>query len=234
MTYQPAAGYCNDLGGAPDTFTYTLNGGSTATVAVTVQCVTVIPPVFNPPVGPGHPRRPRHRRLRLRAPASAPARRSSPSVLQGTTCWSGHRPRRAERPRRRRLPVRARERRPAHRRNRCGPPRRRARRDRINGDAGDDKIRAGSGNDDITPGTGNDTVAAQGGDDTISARDNARDTIDCGARRRQGHRRPHRRRQELRVREAGEAEGLARRRCRFDQLLGAGSRPRRPPRRRGP
>ena len=33
----------------------------------------------------------------------------------------------------------------------------------------------------ITPGAGNDTVAAQGGDDTISARDNARDTIDCGA-----------------------------------------------------
>ena len=39
VTYQPAADYCNDLGGAPDTFTYTLNGGSTATVAVTVECV---------------------------------------------------------------------------------------------------------------------------------------------------------------------------------------------------
>ncbi len=29
LTYRPAADYCNDLGGTPDTFTYTLNGGST-------------------------------------------------------------------------------------------------------------------------------------------------------------------------------------------------------------
>lgn len=36
LTYQPNPNYC---GGAPDTFTYTLNGGSTATVSVTVTCV---------------------------------------------------------------------------------------------------------------------------------------------------------------------------------------------------
>lgn len=42
LTYQPDAGYCN--GGNPlDTFTYTLNGGSTATVSVTVTCE--IPPI---------------------------------------------------------------------------------------------------------------------------------------------------------------------------------------------
>ncbi len=39
LTYQPALNYCNSqAGGAPDTFTYTLNGGSTATVSVTVTC----------------------------------------------------------------------------------------------------------------------------------------------------------------------------------------------------
>jgi hypothetical protein len=37
LTYRPNSNYCN--GGSPtDNFTYTLNGGSTATVAVTVSC----------------------------------------------------------------------------------------------------------------------------------------------------------------------------------------------------
>jgi hypothetical protein len=45
VTYRPNVDYCNDLGGAPDIFTYTLNGGSTATVAVTVECVDDVPPV---------------------------------------------------------------------------------------------------------------------------------------------------------------------------------------------
>ena len=44
LTYQPNAGYCND-GSPTDDFTYTLNGGSTATVAVTVTCVVDHPPV---------------------------------------------------------------------------------------------------------------------------------------------------------------------------------------------
>ena len=39
LTYQPDADYCNDPAGPTDTFTYTLNGGSTATVSVTVTCV---------------------------------------------------------------------------------------------------------------------------------------------------------------------------------------------------
>src|SRR5262249_28451262 len=34
LTYQPVANFCG-----PDSFTYTLNGGSTATVTVTVTCV---------------------------------------------------------------------------------------------------------------------------------------------------------------------------------------------------
>jgi hypothetical protein len=55
VAYQPNPGYCNDEE-APDTFTYTLNGGSTATVTVTVACLTRIvsepglKPAFNPAV----------------------------------------------------------------------------------------------------------------------------------------------------------------------------------------
>jgi len=44
LTYRPDANYCNDPpGGAPDTFTYTLDGGSTATVSVAVTCVDDAP-----------------------------------------------------------------------------------------------------------------------------------------------------------------------------------------------
>ncbi|HET6152681.1 MAG TPA: Ig-like domain-containing protein [Marmoricola sp.] len=39
LTYQPDASYCNDAPVLPDTFSYTLNGGSTATVSMTVTCV---------------------------------------------------------------------------------------------------------------------------------------------------------------------------------------------------
>ena len=44
LTYEPDPNYCNDPPGAsPDTFTYTLNGGSTATVSVAVTCVDDTP-----------------------------------------------------------------------------------------------------------------------------------------------------------------------------------------------
>jgi hypothetical protein len=44
LTYESDADYCNDPPGTdPDTFTYTLNGGSTATVSVTVTCVNDAP-----------------------------------------------------------------------------------------------------------------------------------------------------------------------------------------------
>ncbi|MEA2480291.1 MAG: hypothetical protein QOJ07_2213, partial [Thermoleophilaceae bacterium] len=39
VSYQPVAGYCG-----PDSFAYTLNGGSSATVSLTVTCATVTPP----------------------------------------------------------------------------------------------------------------------------------------------------------------------------------------------
>ena len=45
LTYAPNANYCNSNPPAStDNFTYTLNGGSTATVAVTVTCAADIPP----------------------------------------------------------------------------------------------------------------------------------------------------------------------------------------------
>ena len=40
LTYKPNANYCATV---PDTFTYTLNGGSAATVSVTVTCVDDAP-----------------------------------------------------------------------------------------------------------------------------------------------------------------------------------------------
>jgi hypothetical protein len=44
LTYKPNANYCNDPPGTtPDTFGYTLNGGSTATVSITVTCVNHAP-----------------------------------------------------------------------------------------------------------------------------------------------------------------------------------------------
>ena len=44
LTYQPDPNYCNEPPGTtPDTFTYTLNGGSSATVSMTVTCVNDAP-----------------------------------------------------------------------------------------------------------------------------------------------------------------------------------------------
>ncbi len=48
LTYQPNPNYCNNPPGTtPDTFTYTLNGGITATVSVTVTCVDDAPVAVN-------------------------------------------------------------------------------------------------------------------------------------------------------------------------------------------
>ncbi|HVL96204.1 MAG TPA: Ig-like domain-containing protein [Solirubrobacteraceae bacterium] len=46
LTYRPNANYCNS-GGAADTFTYSLNGGSTGTVSMTVTCVNDAPAAVN-------------------------------------------------------------------------------------------------------------------------------------------------------------------------------------------
>ena len=82
LTYRPDADYCNDLGGVPDTFTYTLNGGSSATVASPSSAPT--PPggpdlaaVLPPPPPP-----------RSRAPAATRARCLSSSARPATTSWS--------------------------------------------------------------------------------------------------------------------------------------------------
>ncbi len=50
VTYEPDPNYCNTPPGSVlDTFTYTLNGGSTATVSMTVNCEN------DPPMGPSTP-----------------------------------------------------------------------------------------------------------------------------------------------------------------------------------
>jgi hypothetical protein len=49
LTYKPLADYCND-GEASDTLTYTLNGGSVATVTARVVCVTTV--LANPSLTP--------------------------------------------------------------------------------------------------------------------------------------------------------------------------------------
>ena len=44
LTYQPDTGYCNTTSGTTDNFTYTLNGGSSATVFMAVTCPNAPPP----------------------------------------------------------------------------------------------------------------------------------------------------------------------------------------------
>ncbi len=46
LSYRPNPDYCNSAG-TTDDFTYTLNGGSTATVAVSVNCVDDPPTAVN-------------------------------------------------------------------------------------------------------------------------------------------------------------------------------------------
>ena len=90
VAYRPHSGYCNDLGGGvPDTFTYTLVGGSTATVTVTVQCVAIIAPVIvGPALVPPAPTPVPPPPHRPRAPARNRGRSSSSSGPRAPTCWS--------------------------------------------------------------------------------------------------------------------------------------------------
>src|SRR5436853_319704 len=55
--------------------------------------------------------------------------------------------------------------------------------DRIFGDHGNDTIRGLGGNDYLDGGKGHDHILGGAGRDTIYARDDARDTIDCGSGR---------------------------------------------------
>jgi len=56
LTYQPDPGYCNSTGGDPPAaFTYTINGGSTATVTVGVDCIDTANPETTIDAGPSKP-----------------------------------------------------------------------------------------------------------------------------------------------------------------------------------
>jgi hypothetical protein len=160
VTYQPTAKYCNDPGGGPDTFTYTLNGGSQANVAVTVRCAPPPSTCANPGTVPFTVGTPGADVLVGTSGRDVLSGRGGDDCLYGLGgadrmsggtgadllySSSGD--------------------------------------DRLNGDAGRDTLRGGNGNDTIAPGAGKDVVAGQGGNDTITARDRTRDTIDCGAGR---------------------------------------------------
>jgi Ca2+-binding RTX toxin-like protein len=204
VTYRPAADYCNDLGGAPDTFTYSLNGGSTATVSVTVQCVDDTPPVIvapavvptvvpvpAPPPGPALPRscdNPGTVRFGFATSGDdvlvGTSGRDTLSGNAGEDCVFG---------------LAADD--LLNGGSGADLLDGAAGDDRLNGGAGDDvlvggngsdvmngaagndKLNAGNGNDELTPSAGKDIVNGQGGNDTIRARDGAKDTIDCGAGR---------------------------------------------------
>lgn len=77
VTYEPKAGFCTTRGGSPDTFSYKLNGGSSATVAVTVTCPGAKQdPPAPPPPAPAEP-----------APAPAPpATLPAPALLRVGLC----------------------------------------------------------------------------------------------------------------------------------------------------
>jgi hypothetical protein len=47
-----------------------------------------------------------------------------------------------------------------------------------------DVIRGGAGNDNVSGRAGRDRISAGAGNDRVSARDNVRDTVDCGSGRR--------------------------------------------------
>ena len=73
LTYRPDAGYCNSqAGGTADSFTYTLNGGSQATVTVT-RHLRAAPEAAagsrSPASAPGSTRRSRSTRRRRRSAA---------------------------------------------------------------------------------------------------------------------------------------------------------------------
>ncbi len=162
VTYQPDAGYCNDPDGVPDSFTYTLNGGSVGDVAVTVRC--------------GEDPGPRT----CDDPGAVPftTGTAGDDVLVGTAgrdvlsgrggddCLFG---------------------RSGDDRLKGGTGADRLSGstggDRMYGDAGTDSLNGGTGSDAIIPGSGKDKVVAGGGNDTISSRDRARDTVNCGAGR---------------------------------------------------
>lgn len=168
VTYQPGSGYCNNPGGAPDTFTYTLNGGSVGTVAVAVQCAVAPPPP--PPPAPRTCAAPGTTAYTVGTPGDdvlvGTASRDVLSGRGGDDCLFG-------RSNNDRLSGGTGD---DLLDGSSGD-------DRMDGNAGDDKFRGWNGNDDITPGAGQDKVNGQGGDDTIFARDGEKDTIDCGAGR---------------------------------------------------
>ncbi|CAN5590432.1 hypothetical protein BH20ACT19_BH20ACT19_06400 [soil metagenome] len=194
VDYKPNPDYCNNqAGGSPDTFNYSLNGGSTATVRVSVTCLA--PDAFQLIAQPaGCAQRGRlftgtngNNTITGTALSDVLLGLGGNDALRGLaaddclyggagndTLFGGAGRDRAD-----------------------GG----AGNDRLNGDSGNDRISGGTGSDRISGGTSNDSVSGgsgrdrisggSGGDridggsgnDRISARDRARDRISCGSGR---------------------------------------------------
>ena len=90
LTYQPNANYCN--GGSPtDNFTYTLNGGSTANVSVTVTCVDDAPVAVNDTATVSRNSGPTRSTYAPTTPTSTPARRGSSRLPSRPMARGDHR-----------------------------------------------------------------------------------------------------------------------------------------------
>ena len=176
VTYRPDAGYCNHPGAERDTFSYTLEGGSQATVMVVVECAAGVSPA-PVPAAPS-PAQPLDRACDKPGLTPFLVGTAGDDVLVGTAgrdvlngrggddCLFG----------------------------RSGDDRLSGGNgadvlrgsngaDRLNGGPGADRIDGANGSDTVLPGAGKDRITAGAGNDVISARDGTRDTIDCGAGR---------------------------------------------------
>jgi Ca2+-binding RTX toxin-like protein len=184
VTYKPHVNYCNGaLDRPPDSFTYTLNGGSTAPVSVSIPCLLLPGPpgcagdsVFPiEPVLSGTPAND----LLVGTNAS-----DELDGLAGDDCLFGGagNDRLAGGSGSDRLIG---EQQSDRLSGDSGSDLLRADsgNDRLSGGSGDDRLSGDSGNDALTPGSGTDRVDAGSGRDTVSARDGSRDLIDCGSSR---------------------------------------------------
>jgi Ca2+-binding RTX toxin-like protein len=161
LTYTPAAGYCNS-GGVPDTFTYSLNGGSTASVSVLVNCVAEQNGCT--------------KRVRGTAAADRIGASAFGDLIQGlggddtliggagSDCLLGG----------------------------AGADDLMGRNgdDRLTGGPGNDRLRGGAGNDDLLGGNGDDSITGLsgrnvyrggGGDDSIDAANGVSELVACGS-----------------------------------------------------
>ena len=155
--------------GRPITCTVTASNGGGSGSATSAP---VIPARADGPVPlPGPGPRPAAGRVRQR-PDGRCRRRQAHRQRVRRQAPRARRQRRPHRAGGRRLPLRRRGQRQAH-----GG----AGKDKLSGGAGKDKLSGGPGKDKLTGGNGKDKLNGGPGNDTINARDNRRETVNCGS-----------------------------------------------------